>query len=146
MHDAEVESLGTVFRMNIALWSQRSIRKRLLKLCYLINTTYVDDRLRIYRGEAVPGSTRGNTSGIGGETLRVFIRKEDNGAVAVEGVVTANVEAVNSDVEVGVDTKDEEDTSVACLTVPDRVVEALRKLTGRHLDWLTLSSISFPTV
>ena len=38
------------------------------------------------------------------------------------------------------------DVGMACRMIPDRVVDALRKLTDRHLDVLTFSSISYPTV
>lgn len=134
VHDAEVESLGTVFRMKIALKSVVATVAGTSQYLEpdgsdifgvnvpsvndfsnsgIFDTTYVDDRLRISRGKAVPGSTGGNTSGIGGETLRVFVRKDDDSAVAVEGVVTSNVDAVNSNVGVGVETKDEDDMSVS---------------------------------
>lgn len=97
VHTAEVESLTPVFRtriklqsvvVNIAGTSQYlepdgadifGVNVPSLTSDFsnsgTFDNTYVDEMLRISRGKAIPGSG-GNDLGFGGETLRVFVRKE----------------------------------------------------------------------
>jgi len=97
VHDAEVESLIPVFRTRIGLTSvvltiagtsqyldpdgSDIFGLNIPSLNDFSNsgtfdTTYVDEHIRISRGKAIQGSNGSGATGIGGETLRVFVRKE----------------------------------------------------------------------
>lgn len=102
-HTAEVESLAPVFRtmiklqnvvVNVAGDSQffepegadvfginiPSIASDFSK-SGSFDTTYVDEKIRVTRGEVIPGN---NDMAFGGETLRIFVRKEEPSDDSVE--------------------------------------------------------------
>jgi len=119
VHTAEVESLTPVFRTRIKLQSVvfnvagtsqflepdgadifginvPSITSDFSNSGTFDNT-YVDEKIRISRGKAIAGSG-GNDMGFGGETLRVFIRKEGTLPLVLDGGAEGDDDGVGDDI------------------------------------------------
>jgi len=132
VHDAEVESLIPVFRTRIGLTSvvltiagtsqyldpdgSDIFGLNIPSLNDFSNsgtfdTTYVDEHIRISRGKAIQGSNGSGATGIGGETLRVFVRKEGSPLLWRDEVDTT-VEEQKEEETVGVEDRSMEETVV----------------------------------